>query len=107
MMIPYRTASALATAMLAMALLGAPCQAMTSGNPVTANTTLRQGVVEQVGATLRINGKTYAYAPASTPIYDRKGARIDAARLAVGQTVAFSVAAEGTQARIKELWLTE
>ena len=104
MMTLHRTPRA---AMLLLALLGAPCQAVTSASPAAAHAALLQGVVEQSGSALRINGKTYAFAPASTPIYDRRGARIAASRLAVGQTVAFSVAAEGAQTRIKELWLTE
>jgi hypothetical protein len=100
----YRTAAAL----LAVALLGVPCHAMTSNNQVAGNANLRQGViVEQTGTALRINGKTYAFALASTPVYDRAGARIDAPRLAVGQTVIFSLAGAGAQARIKELWITQ
>ena len=104
MMTLHRTPRA---AMLVLALLGAPCQAVTSASPAAARAALLQGVVEQSGSALRINGKNYALSPATTVIYDRSGARVGAAQLVTGKTVAFSIANEGGQARIKELWLID
>ncbi len=94
-------------AALAAALLGAPCLAITTSAPVSVQASLKQGVIEQMGSTLRINGKDYAFSAATAVVYDRKGAHSSAAKLAVGKTVAFSVAEEGKQARIKELWIIE
>ena len=100
MMTLHRTPRA---AMLLLALLGAPCQAVTSASPAAARAALLQGVVEQSGSALRINGKTYALSSATTAIYDSKGARVPAARLVAGKTVAFSV----EEGRIKELWIID
>jgi hypothetical protein len=92
--------------MLALALGGAPSQAMTTTDQTAPRAALGQGVIEQVsGATLRINGKTYTLA--SGAIFERNGARANPARLAAGKTVAFSLVDEGTPARIKELWLID
>ena len=94
-----------AAALLALALLGLPCQAMTAASPTSAHPTLLQGVLEQTGNALRINGKQYAWSSATTVIYDRKGTRVSAASLAAGKTVAFSI--DGAPARIKELWIID
>jgi hypothetical protein len=94
-------------ALLVLALLGTPCLAVTSASPGAAHATLLQGVIEQSGSALRINGKNYALSSATTVIHDRSGARVSAAQLVAGKTVAFSIANEGSQARIKELWLID
>lgn len=99
-----------AAALLALALLGAPCQAMTmsdNGAP-RAQGSLAQGVIEEAGAgTLLIGGQRYAVSPATTAYYDRSGKPANGARPAVGQTVAFRFVQEGSQTRIKELWIVK
>lgn len=92
---------------LALALGSAPCRAMTTSASDAPRTVLGQGVVEKLsGTTLRINGKDYTIASPSA-IFERGGARANPARLVVGKTVAFSLADEGTQPRIKELWIID
>ncbi|MES2015150.1 MAG: hypothetical protein V4484_01540 [Pseudomonadota bacterium] len=93
-------------AVLALALLGAPCQAITSSPAGSVQANLKQGVIEQLGSVLRISGKSYAFSSAAV-VRDHKGAPSSAARLAVGQTVAFSIVEEGRQARIKDLWIIQ
>jgi hypothetical protein len=108
MMTDYRISAA---ALLALALLGAPCQAMTmsdSGAPQVQGS-LGQGVVEEAGGgSLLINGQRYAVSPVATAYYDRSGKpAANGARPAVGQTVAFRFVQEGSQTRIKELWIVK
>jgi Cu/Ag efflux pump CusA len=92
---------------LVLALLAAPCLAVTAVKPATVQASLKQGVVEQLGAIMRIAGKPYAFSAATTVVYDRQGARVSASRLTLGQTVAFSLADDSKPARIKELWIVE
>jgi hypothetical protein len=100
--------AALSAPLLALALLGAaPSQAVTvvsaTQGPVP---TLVQGVIQDVTSnSLRIEGKTYALSSASTVVMDRSGKPLEAAKLVVGKTVAISVVQDGSQQRIKELWL--
>lgn len=93
--------------LLALALAGAPCQAMTTSASTAPRAALGQGVVEKLsGTTLRINGKDYTIVSPGA-VFERGGARANPARLAVGKTVAFSLSDEGTPARIKELWIID
>lgn len=92
--------------LLALALGGAPCQAMTTSGTAAPRVALGQGVVEKLsGTTLRINGKDYTIASPGA-VFERSGARANPARLVVGKTVAFSLD-EGSQPRIKELWIID
>ena len=100
---------ALSASLLALALLAAPCQAVTRAEPsVTAPAMLLQGVIQEIaGGALRINGKAYQISASSSALFERSGAPLAASRLAVGKTVAISVVADGSQLRIKELWLID
>jgi hypothetical protein len=99
----------LSASLLALALLAAPCQAVTRvETAVAAPAVLLQGVIQEMaGGALRINGKAYQLSSATSALFDRSGAPVTAARLAVGKTVAISVVADGSQLRIKELWLID
>lgn len=99
-----------AAAVLALALLGAPCQAMTMSDNGAARPqgSLAQGVIEEAGAaSLLIGGRRYAVSSATTAYYDRSGKPAAGARPAAGQTVAFRFVQEGSQTRIKELWIVK
>jgi hypothetical protein len=99
-----------AAAVLALALLGAPCQAMTMSDNGAARTqgSLAQGVIEEAGAgSVLIKGRRYAVSPATTAFYDRSGKPASGAYPAPGQTVAFRFVKEGSQTRIKELWIVK
>jgi hypothetical protein len=101
---------AAAAALLALAVLAAPCQAMTMSDngAARAQGSLAQGVIEQAdAASLLIDGRRYAVSPATTAYYDRSGKPASGARPAAGQTVAFRFVQEGSQTRIKELWIVK
>lgn len=100
-----KTRTMTTAAMLMLALLATPCQAASVSNPDAVQANLRQGVIEQMGGALRISGKNYAFSSATAVVHDSKGASSSASRLALGQTVVFSIVEEGSQARIKELWI--
>ena len=110
MMRNNRFLAAAAAALLALAQLAAPCQAMTMSDngAARAQGSLGQGVVEQADpASLLIDGRRYAVSPATTAYYDRSGKPASGARPAAGQTVAFRFVQEGSQTRIKELWIVK
>jgi hypothetical protein len=70
---------------------------------------VQQGVIELVvpGSTLKISGRAYVYSSVVSLVHDRHGKRITSPRLAVGQTVRFTVSEDGSQLRIKELWMAD
>ena len=110
---PSRLRAPLLACLLGCAALPMPAAAITTavapGSMHAPAGHVQQGVVELVtpGSTLRVNGRAYVFSTAASTVYDRHGKRMSTPRVAAGQTVRFTVIEDGSQLRIKELWLAD
>lgn len=95
---------------LALAAAGA-AHAVTNAPPPAEPKVLMQhtssGTVEKMaGSSLQVGGKPYTVT-GQTRVFDNSGAASSAALLAVGQVIRFTLARDGSQQRIKELWILQ
>lgn len=106
------TLSIAALALAALAATAGPAQAVTNSprNPAEPKVLMQhtqKGVVEKIGGSgVTVEGKTY-FVSGQTRVFDHAGNPGSTARLAVGRAIQFTLTQDGSQQRIKELWILE